>query len=226
MLLRSYEIGITVIFLAVLVWAVRTRDPINLGAIFGGFMLFGFDWLWCSRGFWNASTANDLVMIPGLHILGVSYPVSICFIWAVGFGFVPLIASNFQAQIKRALGPLHFPVIFAIAAAIDLVVEAVCISYFGVWSYHQAPEYKLWGVVWSNTWFLGGLLTASYYGLARVRKWAAIPEGAGLSWSSETTWKGILMAAAAILLPAFLLGCVQLFWWSATQPWVESGRLF
>jgi hypothetical protein len=81
-------------------------------------------------------------------------------------------------------------------------------------------------VFWSNTWLLGGVLTASYFGLAHVQKWAAIPESAGLALTSETTWKGLLMAAGAILTSAFLLGVLQLFWWSATHPWVESGRLF
>ena len=66
------------------------------------------------------------------------------------------------------------------------------------------------------------MLTASYFGLARVEKWAAIPEGADLALNSETTWKGLLMPAATILTAAFLLGTLQLFWWSAAHPWVET----
>jgi len=62
---------------------------------------------------------------------------------------------------------------------------------------------------------LGGLLTASYFGLAHVQKWAAIPEGAGLALNSENTWKGVLLSAGTILTSAFLLGVLQLFWWSA-----------
>ncbi|WP_374475685.1 hypothetical protein [Zoogloea sp.] len=225
-MLKIYEIAITLVFLAVLGWALRSRSPINLGAVLGGFMLWGFDWLWCSRGFWNATTAADLIMIPGLEILGIRYPISICFVWGVGFGFIPLIASKAHDQIALALGRLHFPVILVVAILIDLVVEAACISVFRVWTYHQAPEYLLLGVVWSNTWFLGGVLAASYFGLARVQRWAEIPDSAGFALSSEATWKGVLMGAAAVLLPAFLLGTLQLFWWSATHPWVESGRLF
>ena len=79
-MLQAYQAVVTVVFLAILGWAVRTRSPFNLGAILGGFMLFGFDWLWCSRGFWNATTATGLVMIPGLDIQGVRYPLSICFV--------------------------------------------------------------------------------------------------------------------------------------------------
>jgi hypothetical protein len=224
--LKTYEVVITILFLVVLGWALRSRDPINVGAVFGGFMLFGLDWLWCSRGFWNATVNPDLAMIPGIDILGQRYPISICFLWSVGFGFLPLAASKFYGPIGRTLGRWHFPVVFVAAAVIDWLVEVVCISGVGVWSYHQAREYMFGGVLWSNSWFLGGLLTASYFGLAHVKKWAAIPEGAGLSLTSETTWKGVLMAAATILTSAFLLGVLQLFWWSATHPWIESGRQF
>jgi hypothetical protein len=70
------------------------------------------------------------------------------------------------------------------------------------------------------------LLTASYFGVAHVQKWAAIPDGSGFALTSEATWKGLLMAAGAILTSAFLLGVLQLFWWSAAHPWVESGRQF
>ena len=99
--MAAYEIVITVLFLAVLGWAIRSRNPFNLGAILGGFMLFGFDWLWCSRGFWNATTGLNLIMVPGIDILGQRYPLSICFVWAVGFGFLPLFASKFHDRIGR-----------------------------------------------------------------------------------------------------------------------------
>lgn len=225
-MLAAYEIVMLVLFVVVLVWALRSRNPINLGAVLGGFMLCGFDWLWCSRGFWNATIAPGLTMIPGIHILGESYPFSICFIWAVGFGFVPLFASKHYAAIGRALGPFHFPVVFAAAALIDWVVEAICVSGIGVWTYHQAPQYLIMGVPWSNSWFMGGLLTASYFGLARVQKWIVIPNGAGFSLSKDSTWMGLMMSAGTILTSAFVLGVVQLFWWSASHPWVESGRQF
>lgn len=225
-MLAAYEVVITLLFVLVLGWAVRTRNPVNLGAVIGGFLICGFDWLWCSRGFWNATIAPGLTMIPGIHILGERYPFSICFLWAVGFGFVPLAASKYHDAIGRSLGPLHLPAIFAAAVLIDWAVEAVCVSGIGVWTYHQAPEYLLVGVPWSNSWLLGGLLTASYFGLARVQKWNPGSVGAGFSLSSETTWKGLLMSVGTILVSAYLLGVVQLFWWSATHPWIESGRQF
>ncbi len=213
--------------LAVLVWALRSRNPFNLGAILGGFMLWGFDWLWCSRGFWNATTAGGLIMFPGLHIQGVTYPIAVACNWCFGYGFVPLLASKFYPQISRALGVWHVPVVLLVGAALDMAVEWTLIVPLGVYEYHQAPQYLFFGgPVWSNTWMLGGLLTAAYFGLHFAAKWAALPERAGFALNAETTWKGVFMAAWAILTSAFLLGVAQYFWFSAVSPWVGSGRPF
>ena len=225
-MLLAYEIIVSVLFLLVLFWTARSRDPIALGAVIGGFMMSGFDWLWCSRGFWNATIPDGLTMIPGLDVQGVRYPFSICFIWAIGFGFLPYVVSRFHDRISAALGVLHLPVMLAAAMVVDLVIDGLGVSYFGAWHYHQQPSFLILGVPWSNFWFLGGVITASYFGLAYVRRWSAVPVGAGLSLAREETWKGLLMAAATIWASAFLLGTLQLFWWSATAPWIESGRPF
>ena len=48
-----YEAGSIAAFIAALFWVLRSRNPVNLGALIGGFMIFGFDWLWCGKGFFN-----------------------------------------------------------------------------------------------------------------------------------------------------------------------------
>jgi hypothetical protein len=225
-MLIAYEIIVSIVFAATLAWTLRMSDPVALGALIGGFMLSGFDWLWCSRGFWNATIPSGLTMIPGLDVQGLRYPFSICFIWAIGFGFLPYQASRYHDRLAAHFGRLHLPLVFALAALIDLVVEWLGVSIFGAWRYHQQPSYLILGVPWSNLWFLGGVLSGSYFGLARVRRWSGLVEGSGLSFRSEDTLRGVLMAASAIWTCAFLLGTLQLFWWSATSPWVESGRPF
>lgn len=221
-----YEIVSIAAFLAALGWAVRSRSPLNLGAVLGGFMIFGFDWLWCGRGFFNATFNQNLFMIPGIHILGEQYPFAVACNWSVGYGLMPLLVSQYHGAISRALGSLHFPVIFAACALIDMAIEIFLVSGLGVYAYHQAPQYLLYGVAWSNTWLLGGLLTLSYFGLAYVRRWAPIPDGAGFALNRETTWKGLCLAAGTIWTSAFFLTVLNLFWYSAATPWVESGRLF
>ena len=221
-----YELGSIGAFLAALWWVLRSRNPLYLGALFGGFMIFGFDWMWCVRGFFNATFNQDLFMIPGINILGEQYPFAVACNWAVGYGLLPVLASNYHGTLSRKLGALHFPVVLVACAVIDLSIEIFLVSGLGVYTYHQKPEFLLMGVAWSNAWLLGGLLTLSYFGLAYARRWAAIPAAAGFAPGNETTWKGITLAAGAIWTSAFFLTVLQYFWYTATTPWIESGRLF
>lgn len=221
-----YEILSFAAFLAALVWTLQSRNALNVGALFGGLLLFGFDWLWCGKGFFNATFAAGLLPIPGIEILGERYPVAVACNWAVGFGLVPLLLSRRHGAFGRRLGAFHFPVILSGFALFDMAIEIVCVSGLGVWTYHQAPAYLFHGVPWSNTWLLGGLLTLSYFGLARLRRWAPVADGACLSAASDDTWKGIVLGAAVIWAAAFFLTVLQLSWYSAAMPWVDSGRLF
>lgn len=221
-----YEIASVLVFLAALWWSLRSRNPICLGALIGGTLLFGFDWLWCGRGFFNATFAPSLNMIPGLHIQGQSYPAACALNWGVGFGFLPYLVAQGHGALSRHLGSWHYPVALLVSAIIGMGVEIPLVSGLGVYTYHQAPGYLIYGVPWSNLWFDGNLIALSYFGLAYAQKWAALPEGCGFALNRETTWKGFTMAAAALWVPIFFITVVQLFWYSATAPWVESGRLF
>ena len=102
-----YEIVSIGAFVAALVWALRSRDPINLGALFGGLLIFGFDWMWCSKSFFNATFTTELFNIPGLHIRGESYPFAVACNWAVGFGLIPVLAAQClptQAATRKETG--------------------------------------------------------------------------------------------------------------------------
>lgn len=219
-----YELASIASFVAALLWALRSRNPVNLGAVLGGFMLFVFDWLWCSRGFFNATVAPNLVMFPGIHIHGLEYPIAIACNWSVGFGLGPLLLSKCHPGLSRKLGRLHFPIVFAAWAAFDIVIEATLISGLGVYTYHQAPHFLFWGVAWSNILLLGGLLTLSYFGLAHVQALMARLDYAGMH--GEEMWQGFFLAAGTILASALLLTLPLLFWYSAATPWIESGRPF
>ena len=221
-----YEIVSIGAFVAALVWALRSRDPINLGALFGGLLIFGFDWMWCSKSFFNATFTTELFNIPGLHIRGESYPFAVACNWAVGFGLIPVLAAQAYTQLGRKLGALHLPVMFVAFAVLDMVIEIICVHGLGVWHYYQAPQYLFYSWPWSNVVLLGGLLTFSYVGLAYLRRWLAMPPQAGFSLCSENTWKGFTLACAIIWGSAFFLTVVLLFWYSAATPWIDSPRLW
>jgi hypothetical protein len=213
-------------FALALWWALRSRDPLCLGALLGGALLFAFDWMWCSRAFFNATFAPQLTPIPGLHIRGQSYPIAVMANWAVGFGFLPYLLSLAHGSLSRRLGVLHYPAVFIVAALYEAAAEMSLVTGLGVYTYHQAPDYLVIGVPWSNFWFLSNTVAFGYFALAYARRWAVVPERSGFDPRRETTWKGLLMPAGALFAVFFLLTVVQLFWYSAVTPWVDAGRAF
>lgn len=225
-MLLAYEIIITLLFIGFLVWSLRTGNACYLGALFAGYMLSGFDWIWCTSGFWNATFNSELTMIPGLNIKGVEYPFTIGFLWSIGFGFLPLLASRYYETISSKLGALHFPTIFIVAILTDMIVEIICVHFMGLWTYHQKAEFLFFSWNWSNSWFLGGILTASYYGLAYARQWGVLPDTSNLCPAHQATWQGLLVPTLVILGLAGLFTSFQLFWFSAMEPWIPVGRPF
>ena len=140
--------------------------------------------------------------------------------------FAPYLIAQAHGSLSKRLGIWHYPVVLVLAAMIDMAAEISLVSGLGVYAYHQAPGYLIYGVPWSNLWFGGNLIALSYFGLAYAQKWAALPEDCGFALDKETTWKGLVMAAAALWTPIFFITVIQFFWYSAAAPWVESGRLF
>jgi hypothetical protein len=221
-----YEWVSYAMFALALGWALRSRDPLCLGALLGGALLFAFDWMWCSRAFFNATFSAQLTPIPGLHIRGQSYPIAVVANWAVGFGFLPYLLSLGHEALSRRLGLLHYPVVFLAAVLYDAAAEISLVSGLGVYTYHQAPEYLVAGVPWSNSWFLANTVALGYFALAYARRWAALPDRTGFDPLREETWKGLLMPAGALFAVFFVLTVAQLFWYSAVTPWIEAGRAF
>lgn len=225
-MLMIYEVASALVFFVALGWAIRSGNAFKLGALLGGFLLFVFDWIWCGKEFFNATFNPALTMLPGLDVLGQQYPIAVAMNWAVGFGVLPLLLSNYHSALSARLGGWHFPVLMLIAAVLDMAMEIPLVSGLGVYSYHQAPEYLLWGVPWSNLWFGAGLLVLPYFAFSYARRWVDVENSLGFHPGRESTWRGLLSAMAALWAAFFALMIPQLFWYCATTPWVESGRLF
>ena len=227
MTITIYQIISTLLFIVAFVALIRTRNPFVVGALLGGFLLFVFDWVWVGKHFFNATFHPDLITMPGIDILGHRYPWAIAFNWAVGFGVIPLLLSNrFYQRWSGALRVWHFPVVLAVAGIGVILLEEFLVSILHVYTYHQAEHFLVWGVPWSNFWFGGGLIALPYFAFHYVQKWAPVNTYAGCSLFSENTWKAFFMASAATWMSFYVLYVIQIFWYSAAQPWVESGRLF
>lgn len=221
-----YEIASLLAYFAAWIWAVRSRDPFNLGALAGGSFLWVFDWLWCGKALFNATFNPALTMIPGLNVMGQQYPVAVVANWAVGFALLPLLASRWHDPVSRRLGMMHLPAVLTLCAFLDMLIEIPLVSVLGVYSYHQAAAHEYMGVPWSSFGLGAGLIGLPYFGFHYARKWAAIPARAGFDMRDEKICRGFVLAACTPWALFFFMTIPLVFWYANAQPWVESGRPF
>jgi len=81
MVVRAYELATVLMYVVALGWL--RRNPLFLGALLGATLVYGFDWIYCSRSFFNVTYNPDLIWIPGLEISGVKEPLAIPFAYGV-----------------------------------------------------------------------------------------------------------------------------------------------
>ncbi len=224
--MRSFEIVSDVLYVLILLWIVRGRNPLSLGAYLGATTVYGFDWMWSTKGFFNATFNPDLIPMPGLHDMGITEPYSIPLNYGAGFGLIAILLVRAAPWLDRRLGLAGYPGVWAFGAVAVAAYEIPVVHILHAWTYHQQPQYLVDGFPWSNFWLAGNLVLGCYAGLRFAERWAAIPAGVGFGLGRETTWKGIAMGAAPIWAAFYATQLIQMFWYSAVTPWVESGRPF
>lgn len=226
MLMRTFEGVSVVLFLLVLGWIWRTRNPLYLGAYLGALTVYGFDWMWCTKGFFNATFNPDLIPIPGMNVQGITEPYAIPLNYALGFGLVAILLVKAKDWFDAKMGAWHYLAVW-IGGGIAIAVYEIPVVYLlEAWTYHQAPEYLFFGFPWSNFWLAGNLVLGSYAGLRWCGRWAALPDRAGFALKAETTWKGLVLGGIPIWAAFYATQLIQMFWYGAVDPWVPSGRPF
>lgn len=225
-LMRTFEGVSVLIFLAILVWLIRTRNPLYLGAYIGATTVYGYDWMWSTKGFFNATFNPDLIATPGLEIMGITEPYSILLNYAIGFGWTIVLLVKAKGWLDRVFGVWHYLVVWLMGVVAIAVYEIPVVHLLTAWTYHQKPEYLIYGFPWSNFWLAGNLILFSYAGLRWAEKWAALPDRPGFALNKESTWKGYIMGGTAIWSAFYATQLIQMFWYSAVDPWVEVGRPF
>lgn len=219
--IRLFEVVSVVLYAAVLVWLLRLRNPLYLGAFIGGTLVFAFDWHWTTNGFFRATFNEHLVPIPGIGIGGQHEPLAIPLNYGFGFGLPAVLYTMKHKWMEQRFGRWKVPAIWLGGAIGVGIYEIPVVHLLGIWTYHQRPGFELLGFPWSNFWFGANLIAGSCIGVAAMARWAQIPERAGFSLRDETTWKGLVMGAAPVLCAFYLTGLLQLWWYSAAQPWIS-----
>lgn len=226
MIVRSYELVTVAIYLASLMWILRTRNPVYLGALIGATLVFGFDWAYVGKDFFNVTYNPDLLWIPGLEIMGMREPLAIPFAYGMAFGPFAVTLVMMRKQLDRAFGVWNYAVVWVIGAVGVMLYEWPVVYLLKIWTYHQLPEHMIWGVPWSDIPLAGNLVAITYAGLRWMERWAQIPAGAGFALRSENTWKGIVMGGLTPWAAFYITYVIHLFWYSYAEPWVDAGRPF
>ena len=223
---RCYEMGTYLLYAAATYGLWRTRQPLYLGALVGATTVYGFDWVYCSKYFFNVTYNPDLVWIPGLNLMGVREPIAIPFAYGTAFGpfAVALVAG--KDWFDRRFGVGGYLVVWVIGAVGVMLYEVPVVHLLHIWTYHQRSEHLIWGVPISDIWLAGNLVLISYAGLRWMQRWALIPAGCGWSLRRETTWKGIVMGAMPAWAAFYVTFLIQQYWYAYATPWVDAGRPF
>lgn len=206
-----------------LVW--RMRSPVTVGIYFGSSTLMVFDWIFNTNWFFRVT--YDSQFIPLWQIDGVVQPVALVANYAFYFGIPVLLLVSKREWLEQRFGRWNYLAVFLFGAALDASFEIPAVQ-LGLWAYHQAPEFLVGGLPWSNIWY-SGLLTVACYGAARLAvRWAAVPvpESEPAAAAAELRWRGWAMGAASIWSAFYLSMCLQMLWYLAARPWVPGPRPF
>jgi len=223
---RAYEIVTLLLFLASWLWLWKMRNPVYLGSLIGATLVYGYDWVYTTKFFFNATFNHALIWIPFLDIMGIREPLSIPFAYGMAFGPFVVALVMLQGWFDRSFGVWHYLVVWLIGGIGVMCYEVPVVHILHIWTYHQRPAYLLWGVPISDLPLAGNLILISYAGVRWLERWAQIPAGAGFSATRETTWKGIVMGGLAPWAAFYITMLLQMFWYSYAHPWVDVGRPF
>ena len=98
-------------------------------------------------------------------------PVALLFTYAFFFGIPTAFLALHRDWIDRRFGRWGWALVFVGMGLLQPLFEIPMVSWLHLWTYYQAPEYLLGGVIWSNIWFSGALGTACYGALRLALRW-------------------------------------------------------
>jgi len=187
-----------------------------------------FDWVFNTKWFFRVLYAEPF--IPLWSIDGVTQPVALAANYAFFFGAPVLMLVHRREWLDRHLGRWVYAAIFAFGAVLDVAFEIPMVQ-LGLWTYYQREEFLLGGVIWSNAWYSGMLMTSSFTAAWLAVRWGTVPaqaQGAEPAFLGrpESWWRGLAMGAAAIWAAFYVCLSLQLIWYGVTQPWIDSPRPF
>lgn len=223
--LIGFQAGGLVTWVAALVFSVRGRRPFYLGLFFTCNLFVFWDWVFNLKWFFNVTFNEKLVAL--WTIAGERETLAAVLAFVGFYYWVFHLLTKFAGRLDARLGRWQYPAIYVASGVYVLVFEVLFVN-LGVWTYWQKPAYELYGAAWSNAFFNAHIILLGYVLLRTFRRWASLDDGAPavLDPRSEAFWKPFVLSASAVQTGTFVAFGIQMLWYVATQPWVESPRLF
>lgn len=222
---RVFEFVAVALFLAGLVWVIKQKNPLYLGAYIGScFAGVYFDWI--NNLNWFLRVKFDERFIPLYYLGDWPQPLAMSATYAFYFGVPLLLLLHYQENLQKRFGLRgQYPIVF-IAGTIALpIFEIPVVQAFGLWTYYQKDAFLLGGVAWTN-WFYSALLFLFIYvALQYVQKMFVTTPPSSIINKTEQfklMWLGFGAFVTAFALAQF----VQMMIYAATNPWIDSPRPF
>lgn len=220
---RLFEVVAFALFAFGWWYALRTRSMIVLGGYVGATLTVVFDWMFNTKWFFNVLYSSNF--IPLFRIGDTVQPVALLFTYAFFFGIPTAFLARNRAWLDRRFGTWGWLVVFLGMGVLQPLFEIPMVSWLHLWTYYQAPQYLVGGVIWSNIWF-SGLLGVSCYGALRLAlRWEdtnRLPQN-----PTEDKLRQLATGAAGIWSAFYLSTLVQLMlWYAVVTPWITSPRDF
>lgn len=221
--LRAFEAGGLLIYLAALVCSLRTRSAYFVG-IFASCNLYVFwDWIFNTVWFFNVTFNAELTAL--WTIAGERETLAAVLAFVGFYYWVVHLLTRYAEVLDARFGRWQYPLLYIASCIYVLVFETLFVN-LGVWTYWQKPEYEFYGVAWSNAFFNAHIIILCYLLLRYFWRWAQLDDVRSLDVRQESFWKPFVLSASAVQAGTFVAFSIQMLWYIATQPWVESPRLF
>lgn len=222
-ILRGFEIGGTLTYLAALALCLHRRSAYYLGIFFACNLLVFWDWIFNLKWFFNVSFNEQLSALWVVQGERETLAAALAF---VGFYYwVFHLLTAYAGTLDRRFGRWQYPLIYVVSAVYVLAFEILFV-HLGVWEYHQQAFFELYGVAWSNAWLNAHITLACYLLLCSYRRWGQVEDATGLRAQGEAFWKPFLLANGAVSTGFFFAFALQMIWYINAQPWTAGPRLF
>lgn len=241
---RLFELVALALFVFGWWYVRRTGSWVVIGGYLGSTFTVLFDWTFNTKWFFNVLYSPNF--IPLFRIGDAVQPVALLFTYAFFFGIPTAFLALNRDWLDRRLGTWGWLVVFLGMGLLQPLFEIPMVSWLHLWTYYQAPEYLLGGVIWSNLWFSGVLGVGCYGALRLGLRWenarlpvtatvgapapkapTAAAAGAPVLGEREDRFRQVATGVAGIWAAFYASTLLQLMlWYTVVSPWVASPREF